>query len=85
MTASELRALVADGKFFSCCFVKRTDGTRRNMLARVGVNRTSGGELPYDPEWHDLLPVWDVHKRAYRMISCDNLLWVRHRGEKVSL
>ncbi len=58
------------GKFFTVTFVKRTDGTTRVMNARLGVKAyLKGGTLPYNPEPKGLLPVFDVQKRAYRMIN----------------
>jgi hypothetical protein len=58
------------GKFFTVTFVKRMDGTIRVMNARLGVKAyLKGGTLPYNPEPKELIPVFDVAKRAYRMIN----------------
>lgn len=85
MDATELHQLVKDGRFFSCEFVKRTDGTVRRMLARVGVHSSGKGELPYDPVKHDLVVVWDVLKRGFRTIPADNLRRIRHHGKTIHL
>ena len=62
------------GKFFTVSFIKRTDGTRRVMNARLGVKAfLKGGTLPYDPEAKRLIPVYDVQKRGYRMINVDTI------------
>lgn len=57
------------GKFFTVWFIKK-DGTLREMNARLGVKAyLKGGELPYNPEKKGLIPVYDMQKKAYRMIS----------------
>jgi hypothetical protein len=66
------------GKFFTVTFIKK-DNTKRVMNARLGVKQyLRGGELPYDPEAKNLIPVWDpnAHKKTgngYRMISVDTI------------
>jgi hypothetical protein len=58
------------GKFFTVTFVKRTDGTKRVMNARLGVKAyLKGGRLPYEPEPKGLIPVYDMQRRRYRMIN----------------
>ena len=73
---SAAKQLIKDtkGKFFTVSFIKRTDGTRRVMNARLGVKAfLKGGTLPYDPEAKRLIPVYDVQKRGYRMINVDTI------------
>lgn len=61
------------GKFFTVNFIKK-DGTKRHMLARLGVKKyLKGGENPAKNR-DNLIVVFDVHKRAYRMINLDTLL-----------
>jgi hypothetical protein len=63
------------GKFFTVTFVKRTDGTTRVMNARLGVRSyLKGGELPYDPTSKNLLPVFDVPKKEYRMVDLNTII-----------
>ena len=63
------------GKIFTVTFVKRMDGTIRTMNARLGVKAyLKGGELPYDPEPKGLIPVFDIPKRAYRMINLNSII-----------
>jgi len=63
------------GKFFTVTFIKRTDGSIRVMNARLGVKAyLKGGELPYNPEPKGLIPVFDIQKRAYRMINLDTIV-----------
>jgi hypothetical protein len=73
---AEAKRLIKDtkGKFFTVTFIKRTDGTKRVMNARLGVKAyLKGGELPYQPEPKGLIPVFDIPKRAYRMINLDTI------------
>lgn len=63
------------GKFFTVTFIKRTDGSIRVMNARLGVKAyLKGGELPYNPEPKGLIPVFDIQKRAYRMINLNTIV-----------
>lgn len=65
------------GKFFTVWFVKK-DGTLREMNARLGVKAyLKGGELPYNPEEKGLIPVFDMQKHAYRMISWTTIKKIR--------
>jgi hypothetical protein len=76
LNRSAAKQMIKDtkGKFFTVSFIKRTDGTRRVMNARLGVKAfLKGGTLPYDPEAKRLIPVYDVQKRAYRMINVDTI------------
>lgn len=61
------------GKFFTVNFVKK-DGNKRHMVARLGVKKyLKGGENPAKNR-DNLIVVFDVQKRAYRMINLDTLL-----------
>tara|TARA_B100001093_G_scaffold170426_3_gene163306 strand:+ start:9117 stop:9371 length:255 start_codon:yes stop_codon:yes gene_type:complete len=61
------------GKFFTVNFIKK-DGSKRHMLARTGVKKyLKGGESPAKNR-DNMIVVFDVHKRAYRMINLDTLL-----------
>jgi hypothetical protein len=62
------------GKFFTVTFIKRTDGSVRVMNARLGVKAyLKGGVLPYDPATKNLIPVFDIPKKEYRMINLDTI------------
>jgi hypothetical protein len=61
--------LATNGKFFSVSFIKK-DGTTRKMTARLGVKKNlKGVGLKFDPSEKNLIVVFDVHKKAYRMIN----------------
>lgn len=69
------------GGIFSCVFVKRTTGERREMVARRGVKKhLAGGELAFEPRKRSLLPVFDMQKEGYRMVNVETLEEVRHGG-----
>jgi hypothetical protein len=77
-----------DGKMFSVEFIKRTDGTRRKMLATTNfVSKLAGGQAAYDAKSKGLLVVLDVianrttPDRAIRSIPLDTVLSVKAKGE----
>ena len=66
--------LATNGKFFSVSFIKK-DGTTRKMTARLGVKKNIKGiGMKYDPSERNLIVVFDVHKKAYRMINLLTIL-----------
>lgn len=65
---------IKNGKIFSVTFVKK-DGTLRKMTARLGVKKDlKGVGLKFDPAEKNLLVVFDMHKRAYRMINLKTII-----------
>ena len=77
--AGQLIAATA-GRFFACEFVRK-DGTRRVMIARVGVRRyVTGAGLKFNPAERGLAVVWDAQRRGYRMINLNSLLSLRCGG-----
>lgn len=83
MKLEDLWNLTKDGKFFGVKFVKRTTGEVRRMNARVRPPAEGGPGMPYDPSQHNLLVVWDVHKKAWRQIPADNVLELRAHGLRI--
>lgn len=66
--------LATNGKFFSVSFVKK-DGTERKMTARLGVKKDiKGVGLKFNPTERNLIVVFDIHKKAYRMINLSTIL-----------
>lgn len=66
------------GKFFTITFKKRTNGNIRVMNARLGVKAyLKGGTLPYDAASKNLLPVFDVNKRKYRVVPLDSISQIK--------
>ena len=69
------------GKIFSTVFEKRSTGLDRKMVCRRGVqSHTNGGGLNYNPQNHNLLSVFDVHARGYRMINLNGLKKLKAQG-----
>ena len=61
--------LATNGRFFSVSFIKK-DGSERKMTARLGVKKNiKGVGMKYDPLERNLIVVFDIHKKAYRMIN----------------
>jgi hypothetical protein len=63
----------ADGSLFSIIFIKK-DGSLREMVARTGVTKgVNGAGLKFDPKARGLLPVYDMHKDAWRMVNLNTV------------
>jgi len=74
------------GKIFGVTFVKRTTGDLRNMSARLGVSKGVTGEgLKYDPESKQLMTVYDMHKKQYRMLNTETLFQLKMNGHEYSI
>ena len=73
--ARQIRVLIkqSQGRYFGVEFVKRTIGELRKMSARLGIDRTNGTGMRYDPIKKNLMVVWDVSKDAYRMINLESV------------
>ena len=71
----------ARGRIVGARFIKRTDGTVREMNCRAGVTKHKrGGELAFNPLEKGLYPVFDMQKQEYRFISLDSVLQLRVDG-----
>ena len=65
--------LATNGKFFSVSFIKK-DGSERKMTARLGVKKDiKGVGLKFNPSERNLIVVFDIHKKAYRMINLSTI------------
>jgi hypothetical protein len=83
MTALQMLEKARDGRIFTVEFIKRTTGELRRMNARRGVkNGVTGKGIAYDAISRGLLPVWDVHKEAHRMINLAGLVGLSMGGKK---
>ena len=63
------------GQIFSGLFIKK-DGTHRLINARTAVTKhlkQDAKPRPYDPIKYDLIPVFDMTKKGYRMINLNTL------------
>ena len=63
------------GKIFSTTFIKK-DNTIRTLTSRTGKQYKSktSREAPYKPEDYNLIPLYDMRKKAFRMLNFNTLL-----------
>lgn len=79
--AMEFLANETGGRILSAHFQKR-DGSMRRMVCRRGVKRhLKGGQMPYDAIPRQLVPVWDVQAKGYRILNVAELFSFRIGGE----
>ena len=72
-----------NGKFFTIEFIKRTTGELRVMRATTNYDsKVVGGSMKYDPTAKQLIPVWDMDKKAFRSIPTDSVLVIRALGNR---
>jgi hypothetical protein len=68
---------------FSVVFVKRSNDEVRHMNCRFNVKKyLAGGVLPYKPADYDLIGVFDMESKGYRMISLDTLMVLKMNKEE---
>jgi hypothetical protein len=71
-----------NGRIFSAIFTKK-DGSDRKMVCRLGVTKhLKGGEQSFEPADFDMITVFDVQKKGYRMVRVDTLKSVSVDGEE---
>lgn len=65
-------------------FLKRTDGSIRDMTCMYGVKKhLAGGPPAYDPKDHGLIVVWEPgEKGGYKAIPLDGLIQVHAMGKE---
>jgi hypothetical protein len=69
------------GKMFTVTFIKKSNGQKRTMNARLGVKAyLRGGVLPYDPNAKGLIPCYDVQTKDYRMINIQGIVNLKTGG-----
>lgn len=78
----DFRKLIEESKGrFSIKFVKRSDGTVREMVAQYGVKKhLKGGPPAYDPKGYMLVTVYDVVKKGYRSIPLEGIIELKTGG-----
>ncbi len=69
------------GRMFTVTFIKKSNGEKRVMNARLGVKAyLRGGVLPYDPNTKGLIPVYDIQTKEYRMINIQGIVNLKTGG-----
>ena len=70
------------GKIFSTTFVKK-DNTIRTLTSRTGKQYTpTGKKQPYKPSDYNLIPLYDMKKKAFRMLNLNTLLTLSINNNK---
>jgi len=70
----------SEGKIVS---VKKTDGTERTLVGRLGVKKgVKGVELDRKEtdEKHDVITIYDIQKRQFRRINIPGIISIRAGG-----
>jgi hypothetical protein len=69
------------GQIFTVTFIKKSNGEKRVMNARLGVKAyLKGGVLPYDPNTKGVIPVYDIQSKEYRMINIQGIINLKAKG-----
>lgn len=71
---------IVDNDFYTVVFTKKTTGEVRVMNARQHVYKHSNGGVNPCSGKPDLLPTYDMKAAAYRTITLDNVIEIRHNG-----
>ena len=80
-TAKEL-IKESKGKIFSTTFVKK-DNTIRTLTSRTGKQYTPTGKAaPYKAEEFNMMPLYDMRKKAFRMLNLNTLITLSINKEK---
>ena len=77
ITTDKAKELIKEtnGRIFSSTFIKK-DNTIRTLTARLGKRYKSktGKQAPYKASNYNLLPVYDMRIKAFRMLNFNTLL-----------
>ena len=81
ITRERFDKIAGDGKIASADFIKK-DGSLRKMVFRTKVTKGVTGEgMKYNPSDYGLRTVFDMQKRAFRMINLETVISIRAKGE----
>ena len=70
------------GNIYSVSFQKRTDGSIRKMICRGKVVKgLRGGTLKFNPLERDLVQVYDMRKKGYILVPCENVISIKAKGK----
>jgi hypothetical protein len=71
------------GRLFSVTFIKRSDGTERTIVARVGTTRGQQQKgMRFNPRNRKLIVVFDLADRKYKCIPIEGIEAVCGRGRR---
>tara|TARA_R100000700_G_C3057225_1_gene73679 strand:+ start:181 stop:456 length:276 start_codon:yes stop_codon:yes gene_type:complete len=65
----------SNGRIFAATYIKK-DNSHRLIVARLGKHYQpkTNRKQPYKPSKYNLLPVYDMKIKAFRMLNLDTLL-----------
>ena len=71
------------GLIFSTTFIKK-DNTIRTLTSRTGKQYKSktGRKAPYKPSDYNLIPLYDMRKKEFRMLNLNTLITLSINKEK---
>ena len=79
------KELIKDSKglIFSTTYIKK-DNTIRTLTSRTGKHYASktGRTAPYTPKDYNLIPLYDMRKKAFRMLNFNTLITLSINKEK---
>lgn len=81
---NKAKELIKDSKglIFAATFTKK-DGSNRLMNARIGKKyKPTGRKAPYKPSDYNLIPLYDMKIKAFRMLNLNTLLTLSINKEK---
>ena len=88
ITTDQAKELIKEtnGLIFSSTFIKK-DNTIRTLTARTGKKYKSktGRKAPYKASNYNLLPVYDMTKKAFRMLNFNTLLTLTINKNKYTI
>ena len=85
ITPSEAKEMMvaSNGKNFTVCFYKKTDGSYREMNARTGVTLgVKNVGRSFNPDDYDLLGVYDMQKHAHRMVNLRQVVGLKMKDNE---
>lgn len=71
----------SNGKIFSVSFIKK-DGTKRNMVARLGVHKFLSGGTSTTEGIDKYIDVYDMNNAGYRKINIETIQSLKVNGIK---
>ena len=87
ITRERFDKIAGDGKIASVDFITKPNkefpaGRLRKMVFRTKVTKGVTGEgMKYNPSDYGLRTVFDMQKRAFRMVNLETVISIRAKGE----
>ena len=73
----------AGSQIFTVTYLKRSDGSRRVMNARLKVSKgVKGVGMSFNPSSHGLITVYDMQSKGHRMVSIEGIQELKISGNE---